>query len=73
MYTFLNILLILIVLVIGIALWQAFQIIKSGKDQKKLSEQDTRKVERRFTVLQVGIYAIIVIVILRFCLKYLSI
>ena len=69
---FLNTLLIATILVIGIALWQAFRIIKAGKDQEKLSEQDQRKVERRFTVLQVGIYVIIVIIVLRFCLNYLT-
>ena len=71
MELFLNIILIATILVIAVALWQAWQIIKTGKDQEKLSEADTRKVERRFNIMQTGIYIIVFIIILRFCLRHL--
>jgi uncharacterized membrane protein len=72
MVTFLNILLISTLLVIGIALWQSWQIIKRGKDSEKPNEQDVIALERRLNVLHVCVYILVVILVFRFCLPYIS-
>lgn len=72
MEIFLNIFLIVTLLVIGIALLQAWQIIKKGKNEEMPSEDEIRKLERRLNVIHVCVYILVVILVFKFCLPYIS-
>lgn len=72
MEVFLNILLIAALLIIGIAIWQAWQIIKKSKNADKPSEEEVRKLERRLNVIHVGVYILVVILVFRFYLMFTS-
>ena len=72
MIPFLNILLIATLAVVGIALWQAWQIIKRSKNSEKPDEQDVIALERRLNVIHVCVYILVVILVFRFCLPFIS-
>lgn len=72
MVPFLNILLIATLLVIGIAIWQAWQIIKTNKDRETVDEKEARKLERRLNVIHVAVYILVVILVFRLYLMFVS-
>ena len=72
MVPFLNILLIVTLLVIGIAIWQAWQIIKTNKDRETVDEKEARKLERRLNVIHVAVYILVVILVFRLYLMFVS-
>lgn len=72
MEAILNICAVVTLLVIGIALWQAWQIIKKEKNNEKPSEEAVRRLERRLNVLHVGVYIIVVIAVFRLYLMFVA-
>lgn len=72
MIPFLNILLIATLLVVGIALWQIWQIIKKGKNEETPNEAEITRLERRLNVIHVSIYILVVILVFRFYLAFVA-
>ncbi len=72
MILFLNILLIAAILVISIAVWQAWRIIKKGKNEETPKETEVRKLERSLNVIHICIYILVVILVFRFYLGFVS-
>ena len=72
MVTLLNTLLIATLLVIGIALWQSWQIIKRNKDQETVDEKEARKLEHRLNVIHIGVYILVVILVFRLYLMFVA-
>ena len=70
MVTILNIFLIITLLVMGIAIFQAAQIVKKGKNAEKPSEAELRKLERRLNVIHIGVYILVVILVFRIYLMF---
>ena len=56
MESFLNILMIAALLIVGFAIWQAWRIIRKAKDGETVSDRDQRKIDRWFTVVQLAVY-----------------
>ena len=65
MVTILNIFLIATLAVMGIAIFQAAQIVKRGKNEEKPSETQLRRLERRLNVIHIGVYILVVILVFR--------
>ena len=72
MIPFLNTLLIVTLLLMGIAIWQIAKIIKKGKTADTADPKDVIKLERRLTVIHVGVYILVVILIFRLYLMFVS-
>ncbi len=72
MKLFLNILLIATLLVIGFALWRTWVLFQKGKQEEKLSKQDAAKIDRWFTVVKICVYAIVVVIAIRFYLTSMA-
>ena len=56
MESFLNILMIAALLIVGFAIWQAWRIIRKAKDGETVSDRDQWKIDRWFTVVQLAVY-----------------
>ena len=72
MVTFLNILLIATLLVMGIAIWQAWKIIRRNKDAETVDPQEARKLERWLNVIHIGVYILVVILVCRLYLMFFA-
>ena len=68
----LNIFLIATLLVIGAAVWQAWQIIKKGKTEETVKETELGKLERRLNVIHIGVYVLVVILVFRLYLSFMA-
>ncbi len=72
MIPLLNILLIATLAVMGIAIWQCWQIVKKGKEDETPQEAEVRKLERRLNVIHVGVYVLVVILVFRLYLAFIA-
>ena len=70
MIPLLNIFLIATLVVMGIAIFQAAQIVKKGKNEEIPSEAELRKLERRLNVIHIGVYILVVILVFRIYLMF---
>ena len=70
METLLNILLIAALLIIGIAIWQSWQIVKKGKNGETVDPAAVARLERRLNVIHVCVYVLVVILVFRMYLIF---
>ena len=72
MVTFLNILLIATLLVMGIAIWQSWQIVKRGKTSETVDQKEVTKLEHRLNVIHISVYILVVILVFRLYLMFFA-
>ena len=72
MVTILNIFLIATLLVMGIAIWQSWQIVKKGKNSDTVDQKEVRKLERWLNVIHVGVYILVVILVFHLYLLFVA-
>ena len=68
----LNIFLIGTLLVMGIAIWKAWQIIKKGKNGENPGQEKVRALERCLNVIHVCVYILVVILVFRLYLMFMA-
>ena len=71
MELFLNIIQIAVLIVMGTALWQAWQILRKGRADEKLSGKEVDAFTRRLTVSQVCLGIEAVFTVCRIFLPYI--
>lgn len=72
MVPLLNIALIATLLVIGICIWQCWQIVKKEKTSDKVDPNEVKKLERRLNVIHIGVYVLVVIFVFRIYLMFFA-
>ena len=65
MIPLLNILLIATLLVIGICIWQCWQIVKKEKPSDEVDPREVKRLERRLNVIHICVYVLVVIAVFR--------
>ena len=65
MIPLLNIALIATLLVIGICIWQCWQIIKKEKTSDEVDPREVKRLERRLNVIHICVYVLVVIAVFR--------
>ena len=68
----LNIFLIATLLVMGIAIWQSWQIVKRGKNSETVDQKEVARLERRLNVIHIGVYILVVILVFRIYLLFVG-
>ena len=72
MELFLNTLLVATLLVMGIAIWQAWQIIKKGKASETVDPKEVTRLERRLNVMHISVYILVVILVFRLYIRFVA-
>ena len=72
MVTILNIFLIATLLVMGIAIWQSWRIVKKGKNSDTVDQKEVRKLERWLNVIHISVYILVVILVFRIYLLFVA-
>ena len=65
MVPLLNILLVAVLLVIGICIWQCWQIVKKEKASDEVDPREVKRLERRLNVIHICVYVLVVIAVFR--------
>ena len=65
MVPLLNILLVVTLLVIGICIWQCWQIVKKEKNSDEVDPREVKRLERRLNVIHICVYVLVVIAVFR--------
>ena len=65
MVPLLNILLVAVLLVIGICIWQCWQIVKKEKTSDEVDPREVKRLERRLNVIHICVYVMVVIAVFR--------
>ena len=65
MIPLLNILLVVTLLIIGICIWQCWQIVKKEKTSDEVDPREVKRLERRLNVIHICVYVLVVIAVFR--------
>ena len=65
MIPLLNILLVAVLLIIGICIWQCWQIVKKEKTSDEVDPREGKRLERRLNVIHICVYVLVVIAVFR--------
>ena len=65
MIPLLNTALIATLLVIGICIWQCWQIVKKEKTSDEVDPREVKRLERRLNVIHICVYVLVVIAVFR--------
>lgn len=68
----LNIFLIATLLVMGIGIWQSWQIVKRGKNSDTVDQKEVRKLERWLNAIHISVYILVVILVFRLYLLFVA-
>ena len=72
MIPLLKILLVATLLVIGICIWQCWQIVKKEKTSDEVDPREVKKLERFLNVIHICVYILVVILVFRIYLIFVA-